>query len=119
MAAKFTEHLLSGSTNGKPILIAATATPGTIIHTADSGADVIDNVYLWVANTTGSNVDLTIEWGGVSSPGDHYVALYKVAGHAIEQIAFGQPIAGGLIIRAFASSATALTATGKVLRYSV
>ena len=119
MAAKFTEHLLSGSTNGKPILIAATATPGTLIHTADSGAGVIDNVYLWVNNNTGSTVDLTIEWGGVATPGDIYVEDYKVAGHSLEQIAFGQPIAGGLIIRAYGATGSALSITGKVLRYSV
>ena len=35
--ATFTKKKLSGSTDGKPIAVAATATPGTLIHTAVTG----------------------------------------------------------------------------------
>ena len=42
--ATFTKTLLSGSTNGKAILVAATATPGTTIHTAVAGTSSLDEM---------------------------------------------------------------------------
>ena len=62
--ATYSRVLLSGSTNGKPIPVAATATPGTTIHTAVSGTSSFDEVYAWASNVTGSAATLTIEWGG-------------------------------------------------------
>ena len=45
--ATFSRVLLSGGTSGAPIPVAATATPGTLIHTAVAGATSFDEVYLW------------------------------------------------------------------------
>ncbi len=39
--ATYSKVLLSGSTNGKQIKVAATATPGTTIHTAVTGTTSI------------------------------------------------------------------------------
>ena len=117
--AVYSKELLSGSTSGKPILISATATPGTLLHTAITGASSKDEVYLWFNNGSGSTVDVTVEWGGVSDPGDLLVKTYKLTGHTLEQIAFGQPINGGLVIRAFAATGSVVTCTGYVNRYSV
>ena len=117
--AVYTKELLSGSVGGKPILLAATATPGTLIHTAVAGANDKDEVYLWFNNGSGSTVDLTIEWGGVTDPNDLMVKQYKLTGHTLEQIAFGQPLNGALVVRAFASTANVVTCTGYVNRYSV
>ena len=36
--ATYSKELLSGSTNGKGILVVETATAGTLLHTAVSGA---------------------------------------------------------------------------------
>lgn len=69
--ATFSRLLLSGSTNGREIPVAATATPGTAIHTAVSGTTSFDEVYLWASNVTGAAATLTVEWGGVTDPGDH------------------------------------------------
>ena len=115
----YSKELLSGSTSGKPILIAASATPGTLIHTAVAGANDKDEIYLWFYNTTGSTVDLTVQWGGTTSPGDLLVESYKLTGHTLEQIAFGQPLNGALVVRAFASTGSVVTCTGYVNRYSV
>jgi hypothetical protein len=41
--ATFSKQILSGSTNGRPISISASASPGTIIHTAQSGTSGIDS----------------------------------------------------------------------------
>jgi hypothetical protein len=119
MMAVYTKELLSGCTNGRPILIAASATPGTLIHTAIAGNSSKDEVYLWFYNTTGSTVDLTVQWGGVTDPADLMVDHYKLTGHTLEQIAFGQPVNGGLVIRAYATTGSVITCTGYVNRYIV
>jgi hypothetical protein len=55
---------LSGSTNGRPIPVAATATPGTTFHTAQSGTTFVDVVTLYATNTDTTIRTLTLEWGG-------------------------------------------------------
>jgi len=113
----FSRLLLSGSTSGKPIPVAATATPGTLLHTAVAGADAFDEVYLYAANVTGAAVALTVEWGGVTDPGDLLVKQYSIpANSGPVAIAVGQSVNGGLVVRAFAAAANAITATGWVNR---
>lgn len=68
--ASATKQLLSGSTNGRMVKVAATATAGTLIHTATSSAGQFDEIWLWAVNSSAAAVKLTIEWGGVSSPDD-------------------------------------------------
>ena len=53
-------RLLSGSTNGKGILVGNTV---TTIHTAVSGTTLIDVVQLWATNPTGGDILLTVNWG--------------------------------------------------------
>jgi len=56
---------LSGSTDGMGILVAATATAGTTIHTAVAGttAGTYDEIWLWAQNNHTADVDITIEYG--------------------------------------------------------
>jgi len=111
----FSRQLLSGSTNGKPIPVAATVTPGTLLHTAISGG--YDEIYLYVANVTGSAVTLTIEWGGVSDPADLMCKAVSIpANSGPTEIVRGLVLNGGLVVRAFAGSANALNITGFVSR---
>ena len=115
--AVFSLTLLSGSTNGLPIPVAATATPGTLIHTAVA-APGIDRLYISASNITGATVTLTIEWGGVTDPGNLLVKTLTVAANSPPvEITFGQPISGGLVVRAFSDTASALNITGHVVRY--
>ena len=111
--ATFSGLVLSGSTNGKPIPVAATATPGTTIHTAVNVAGAFDEIYLWASNVTLVAATLTVEWGGTSDPGDHMVKAYPIAASSAPvPIALGQRIAGGLVIKAFSGTASALNITG-------
>lgn len=115
--ATFSRILLSGSTSGRAIPVVATATAGTLIHTAVAGAAAYDEVYLWVSNVTGSAATLTIEWGGVTDPGDHLTKAYSIpANSGPVAIAVGQVLNGGLAIRAFSGTASALNITGFVNR---
>ena len=115
--ATFTKTLLSGSTNGRNVKVVATATAGTLIHTAIAGTTSLDEVYLYACNTSGSAVTLTIEWGGVTSPDDlTVISLPATSGRIL--IADGKLLQNGLVIRAFASSANVIVIDGFVNRIS-
>lgn len=110
--ASYSRQLLSGSANGRTIPIAATATPGTLLHTALSGTTGFDEVYAWVSNTTGSAIPLTIEWGGNADPGDLIVKQLSIPPNSPPiPILTGQVLQNGLAVRAFAASA-GLNVTG-------
>lgn len=117
--ATYSRQLLSGSTNGKPIPVAATATPGTLIHTAVAGTTGFDEVYLWVSNVTGSAATLTLEFGGTSDPGDHMIKAVSIpANSGPTPVSFGQVLQNGLVVRAFSGTASALNVSGFVNRIS-
>jgi hypothetical protein len=113
----FSRKLLSGSTNGKPIQVAATATPGTTVHTAVGGTDGYDEVYVWASNVTSASANLTIEWGGTTDPGNHLVKQYSIPANSPPiPIITGQNIQNGLTIGAFSGTASAINLTGYVNR---
>jgi len=68
--ANFTKLHLSGSTGGRPIKVAQTATAGTTIHTTGTSSSNLDEIWLYANNTDATDRKLTIEYGGVSSPDD-------------------------------------------------
>lgn len=110
--------VLTGSTNGKPIKVAATSTPGTTIHTTVTGTVEIDQVFLWVSNTSASAATLTIEWGGTTDPDHHLVKGYSVAANSGPVlIAQGLMMNNALVIKAFSGTANVLNITGYVQRH--
>jgi hypothetical protein len=68
--AAITKVKLSGSTNGRGIKVAATATAGTTIHATGTSASVLDEVWLYATNQDTAAIALTIEAGGTSDPDD-------------------------------------------------
>ena len=113
----FSRQLLSGSINGRAIPVAATATPGTLIHTAIAGTSAYDEIWLWVSNVTGAAATLTIEWGGVTDPGDHMSkAVVIPANTGPTLICAGLVLQNGLVVRAFSGTAGALNIMGYVNR---
>ena len=68
--ATFSKQLLSGSTGGRLIEVAATSTPGTTIHATGTSATIIDEIWLYAVNSSGTDDKLTIEFGGTTSPDD-------------------------------------------------
>ena len=115
--ATYTRQLLSGSTNGKPIKVAASATPGTTIHTAVSGTSSFDEIYAWVTNTDSADRTLTIEFGGTTDP-DNLAAKQVVipANSALVPLLTGQVLQNSLVCGMFADVANKLTVTGYVNR---
>ena len=66
------KEVLSASTNGRGIKVAATSTSGTLIHTATTGGSNtdIDEVFIYASNPTSTQRLLTIEFGGATVPDD-------------------------------------------------
>lgn len=115
--ATFTKTILSGSTNGRPIKIAATSSPGTMIHTGSSTNDDLHEIWLWVANSDlSNNIKITIEFGGTTSP-DDLIEYYLPPESGLHLIVPGLILKGNatpLVVRAFAESANRVTACGYV-----
>jgi hypothetical protein len=113
MTADYTKELLSQSVNGRQIKIAATATPGTLIHTAHATAK--DEIWLWAANSDTSNRKVTLEWGGVTVP-DDIMEVTVLAEDGWQLIAPGTILTGGVALRMFAALADVVTVGGYVNR---
>jgi len=111
--ATFSKQLLSGSTNGRPVKVVATASAGTTIHTAH--ASDIDEVWLWAMNTDTADRKLTIEFGGTTSP-DDLIEVTIPAEAGLVAVIPGLPLSGGLLVRAFAAAANVVTLAGYVNR---
>src|SRR3990167_7941053 len=99
--ASYAKIKLSGSTNGRNIKVAATATLGTTIHTAHATA--LDEIYLWACNTDSSDRKLTIEFGGVSSP-DDLVEITIPAETGFIPVIPGLLVTGAVVVTAFAAA---------------
>lgn len=115
----YARQLLSGSpASGRVIPVAAVATPGTLIHAAIAGAAPnFDEVFLWASNVTAAAVTLTIEWGGVTDPGDHIVKQFVIPANSPPlPVMTGEVLNGGLNIRAFSGTASAINISGYVNR---
>lgn len=114
--ATFSKQLLSGSTNGKAIKVAATATAGTLIHTAASGTSTIDEIWLYAHNTSSTAVKLTIEWGEATAPDGHIEVNIGAEGTGMVLVAPGIPLQNSLVVRAFAGTANVINIFGYVNR---
>jgi len=109
--ATYTKELLSGSTNGRAILVVPTATLGTTLHTAVAGTAAWDEVWLYAFNSHSADVMLTIEWGGVTDPDDIVeVTIPYQAGWV--PVVPGYLLQNSLVITAFASVANVITIQG-------
>ena len=116
--ATFTKQILSGSTDGKAIKVAATATAGTTIHTGSSTATTLDEVWIYAVNTSASDVKLTIQWGGTTATDDDIEYTVK-AENGLYLIIPGLILKGNatpLVVRAFAATANVITLSGYVNR---
>lgn len=112
--ATFTKLKLSGSTDGKAIKVAATATAGTTIHTAHATA--LDEIWLYAHNSSASAVKLTLEFGGTAAPDDHIEINIGAEGTGLVLVSPGLILTNSLVVRAFAGTANVVTLTGYVNR---
>lgn len=104
---------LSGSTDGRMVKVAATATPGTTIHTAH--ATDLDEIWLYAVNSDATARKLTIEFGGTTSPDDTIeLTIQPEAGLVV--VVPGLILTNSTVVRAFAASANLVLIGGFVNR---
>ncbi len=108
----FTKAKLSASTDGKPILIAATATAGTLVHTAVAGTTNFDEVWLWLVNNSASDCLATIEYGDAAAGSNiQYLVLSR---DGLKCVLPGLPLQNGATVKVFAAVTNVLSASGFV-----
>jgi hypothetical protein len=121
--ATFSKLTLSGSTDGRGILVTPTATAGETIHTGSATATTFDEIWIYAYNSHTVAVDLTLEWGGVASPDDLIRQTMPLAGGGVYAgpipIIEGWILKGNatpLVVKAFASVADKVVLFGYVNR---
>lgn len=118
--ATFNKVELSGRADGKMIKVVATATLGTTIHTAinnNAALNDYDEIWLWAVNSSASNVKLTIEFGGVTSP-DDLIEVTIPAEAGLVLVVPGLILENAQVVTAFAASANVVMIAGYVNRMS-
>lgn len=116
--ATFSKVLLSGSSNGRGIKVAATSSPGTLLHATGTSATIQDEIWIWVYNGDTVTRTITLEIAGTSVPDDNLVMdIPPKSGRIL--ILDGLPISGtgsASNVRAFCPTANVLVVTGYVNR---
>ena len=119
--ATYTKVLLSGSTQGKPIKVAATSSTGTTIHSTGTSSTIIDEIWLYSQNTSTSPVLLTVEYGGTTAP-DQNIQVTVPPQSGLTLVVPGLVLTGtgaaANNVTAFAGTANVLTISGYVNRIS-
>lgn len=117
--ATFSKIVLSGSTDGRAVLLSGTTSGGAnLVHTASSTATTYDEVWLYAQNTDTTARKLTVEWGSNSSPGD-LIELTIPAESGLTLVSPGLVLKGNatpLTVKAFAATTNVVTIHGYVNR---
>ena len=103
---------------GLGVLVAATATAGTAIHTASATATTIDEIWLYAVNSSTSAVKLTIEWGEATAPNGN-IELTIAAESGLVLVTPGLVMQGhatAKVVRAFAATTNVIVIHGYVNR---
>lgn len=113
--AQFIKEKLSGSTDGRQIKVAATASPGTLIHTAVSGIIDWDEIWVYATNNHTAALSFVVQWGGTSSP-DDLIQMSIPSKTGLYLVVPGLVLRNGSIVRAYAGSANLICVSGWVNR---
>lgn len=119
--ATFSKVLLSGSTQGKAIKVAATASTGTTIHATGTSSSIIDEVWLYAYNSSASAVTLTIQYGGTTAV-DNDIKLSIPPTSGLTLVVPGLTLTGtgsaANTVYAYAGTTNVITISGYVNRIS-
>lgn len=115
MATTVSRIPLSGSTDGRAVKVAATSSAGTTIHTATSSASDCDVITLYAYNSSGSAVNLTLQWGGTTSVDDD-IKLSIPATSGLTLVVPDLVLRNSLVVKAYAGTADVVTIHGFVNR---
>jgi len=109
----------SASVQGQAIKIAATATPGTLVHTTGVSLTILDEIWLYLFNSSAADVVATVEFGGATAP-DQNIVLTVPFKAGLILVVPGLALTGSgsvaLTVKVFAATANVITAIGRVDR---
>ena len=115
--ATYSKIVLSGSTDGRGILIDDDATAGKTVHTGSGTATTYDEVWIYAANYDSSDRKLTIEWGSAAAGDIIEQTIATEAGLVL--VIPGLIIKGNatpLVVAAFAATTSSIQLFGYVNR---
>ena len=106
---------LSGSTDGRQVKVVATATPGTLIHTAVASvvAGTWDEVWLYATNSDTVDRTITVELGGTTNPDDR-VTVNIPFNQGRFLVLDGQVLQNGSVVRVYGAAANVISVSGFV-----
>jgi hypothetical protein len=117
--ATYSKVLLSGSTQGKAIKVAATASAGTTIHATGTSATIEDEIWLYAYNSSSVTVALTIQFGGTTAV-DNDIKLSIPATSGLTLVVPGLILTGtgsaANTVAAYAATTNVITISGYVNR---
>lgn len=117
--ATYSKVLLSGSTQGKAIKVAATASVGTTIHETGTSSSIQDEIWLYAYNSSSSTVALTVQFGGTTSV-DNDIKLSIPATSGLTLVVPGLILTGtgsaANTVAAYAATTNVITISGYVNR---
>jgi len=111
--ATYSKEKLSGSTDGRMVKVAATATAGTTIHTAHATA--LDEIWLYAVNSDSTARKLTIEFGGTTSPDDLIEQTIQPESGLVLVVP-GLLVTNSIVVRAFCATTNVVMIGGFVNR---
>lgn len=114
MSSQANKRKLSGSTDGMPIIVAATATPWTLIHTAVAGTTegTYDEIWIYASNISASAVNLTLERGDADVT--HNIKMSIPASEGEKLLIPWFILQNGKTVKAFAGTTNVINITGWV-----
>ena len=114
MTTPIAAQIPSGSSDGRPIAVAATASPGTTLHAATNTSGQVDEIWVTAWNVDTVARELTIELGGSSTSDQLVVSIPARSGGVL--VVNGARLAGGVAVKAFAASASKINCVVTVNR---
>jgi hypothetical protein len=110
-----TKAKLSGSTNGKGIVVAGTATASAdVIHAAH--ATYLDEIWLYAVNISATAVKLTVEWGDADEADNIELAIPGESGLVL--VIPGLILTGSEDVQAFAATTNVVVIHGYINQIS-
>ena len=106
---------LSGSTDGRQIKIVATASAGTLVHTAVLGvvAGTLDEIWLYGSNSAATAQAVVVQFGGTTSPDDQ-IQLTLAPQSGLVLLLPGLVLQNGTVVRVYAAAANVVMVSGYV-----
>lgn len=101
--------------DGRGISVAANSSAGTDIHTGPTTVADYHEVWLWASSHSTVTETLTLEWGGTTEAGDHFITTINPNETVL--IAPGWLLKGNStpkVVKAFSTSTNQVNITGYV-----